>query len=229
MLRQELGETLFLHWEVDPAVVRPLVSSALSLDLYEGLAFVAMIFRRTTSVRPYGTDAAAFASYYEVHLRTYVQHNGAAGLWYFSMDSGNDVVGRVGRAWMKLPFFHAKSEGCCASKARRGWARSERLAEQGRGAMADVSYELGASVGAFVDATLEGFLHNRVRVYSEHEGALYLTRLRHEPYTFCEVKVRSLEETLSLAAHLSLPSSKPLLAFCAERAVLDLWPVALVR
>ena len=230
MLREELGESLFLHWEVDPAAVRSLVSSEVELDLYEGLAFVGMVFRRMDSVRPFGTDpSSAFAGFFEVHLRTYVRRGGESGLWFLSMDTGNEVVGRVGRAWMKMPFFHARIEGACASGARRGWMRAERLAERGRGAVAEVRYERGARVGVFTEGSLERFLHDRDRVFSEHEGALYETRLRHDPYEFCEAVVRQLEETLSFAAHLTLPASKPLLAYCADRSVLDLWPVTLAR
>lgn len=230
MLREELGESLFLHWEVDPAAVRALVSPEVELDLYEGLAFVGMVFRRMESVRPFGVDVAnAFAGCFEVYLRTYVRRGGEGGLWFLSVDTGNEVVGRVGRAWMKLPFFHARVEGVCARGARRGWMRAERLADHGRGAIAEVRYDRGPRVGVFSEGSLERFLHERDRVYSEHEGALYETRLRHDPYEFCEAAVQQLDETLSFAAHLALPSSKPLLAYCADRSVLDLWPVTLAR
>src|SRR4051812_28039989 len=73
VMRQRWRELLFLHWEVDPGVIRPLVPRGLDLDLFEGRAYVGLVPFTMMGVRPVGLPSVRWLSnFHETNVRTYV-------------------------------------------------------------------------------------------------------------------------------------------------------------
>src|SRR5947209_2150015 len=93
---QEWRRLLFLHWPVAPEVVRPLVPARLSLDLYDGIAYISLIPFWIQAARPIGAPRALGLSFLETNARTYVHRDGREpGVYFFSLDSTSlaSVVG----------------------------------------------------------------------------------------------------------------------------------------
>ena len=53
LMRQWWGKLLFMHWPVAPASLRPLLPQQLSIDTYEGQAWVGVVPFTMWGVRPY--------------------------------------------------------------------------------------------------------------------------------------------------------------------------------
>src|SRR5215210_3215140 len=108
-------DLLFMHWPVEVDALRSLVPPALSIDTFEGSAWLGVVPFDMTGVRPRFLPAVPGLSHFpEINLRTYVTAEGRPGIWFFSLDAHNRVAVRLARATFHLPYFDAEMS-CHAS------------------------------------------------------------------------------------------------------------------
>src|SRR5579871_6749242 len=73
VMTQRWHDLLFAHWPVHPNVLRKLIPPALSIDIFEGRAWVGIVPFYMTNVRLRGTPAVpGFSAFPELNVRTYV-------------------------------------------------------------------------------------------------------------------------------------------------------------
>ena len=102
-------DLLFAHWRVPTEVLRPRIPAALEIDDFEGDAWVGVVPFRMSGVRPRFVPSMPGLSWFpELNLRTYVRHEGRAGVWFFSLDAASRVAVRLARATFHLPYFDAR-------------------------------------------------------------------------------------------------------------------------
>jgi uncharacterized protein YqjF (DUF2071 family) len=70
---------VILDWEVDPAMLEPLVPAGTTLDLWSGRAFVSMVGFRFEDTRVFGIPIPGHRDFDEVNLRFYVRRSLADG------------------------------------------------------------------------------------------------------------------------------------------------------
>src|ERR671913_672126 len=100
---------LFMHWPVREEVLRPLIPSALTLDTFDGSAWLGVVPFRMSGVRPRSLPRVPWLSNFpELNVRTYVTAEGRPGIWFFSLDAHNPVAVRLARATFHLPYFDAE-------------------------------------------------------------------------------------------------------------------------
>src|SRR6266481_5950618 len=84
---QRWDRLLFLHWEVPPEALRPLLPARLDLDTYEGRAFVSITPFTVRGARLRGLPPLpTLSDFHEVNVRTYVHLGGKdPAVWFFSL------------------------------------------------------------------------------------------------------------------------------------------------
>lgn len=109
VMRQQWRELLFLHWPVPIEELRPLLPPQLSLDTFDGQAYIGLVPFTMRNVRP--TLLPPFpplSNFHEINVRTYVHYQGREpGVWFFSLDAANAIAVRIARAWFALPYYYA--------------------------------------------------------------------------------------------------------------------------
>jgi uncharacterized protein YqjF (DUF2071 family) len=80
----------FLHWAFEPDVVQRLLPPRLTVDTYDGRAWVGLVPFRMW-VAPPGLPALPWLGrFYETNVRTYVRdRHGRAGVWFFSLEASD--------------------------------------------------------------------------------------------------------------------------------------------
>src|SRR5438045_5907004 len=116
LMRQDWHHLLFLHWEIPPQELQALVPPELTIDTFDGIAYVGLVPFTLTGVRPVGVPPMPWvSSFHEVNVRTYVHRGGRdPGVWFFSLDASSAIAVAAARAAYKLPYFHSQIE-CSAS------------------------------------------------------------------------------------------------------------------
>jgi uncharacterized protein YqjF (DUF2071 family) len=222
LLHQNWHHLLFLHWEVPPLDLQKLLPEGLTLDTYEGKAYVGLIPFTLTGVRPILTPALPWiSSFHEVNVRTYVHREGRdPGVWFFSLDASSAVAVTAARAAYKLPYFNALME-FEASREAIPTIEFESRREDPRGPTPAHCHVRYLPVeGPFAPArpgTIEFFLAERYILYAQDEShQLYRARVHHQPYPLQKAEVHELEETLVWAAGIKRPENIALRHYARE-------------
>lgn len=129
IMRQEWHDLLFVHWEIDPAELRPAIPANLELDLHDGKAWIGIVPFFMKNVAPRYCPAVPWLSHFpELNVRTYVRHQDKPGVWFFSLDVTNPIAVGIARRFFHLPYFraamttHNDGENVCYRAERNGCA-----------------------------------------------------------------------------------------------------------
>jgi uncharacterized protein YqjF (DUF2071 family) len=102
-------DLLFLHWPVAASALRPHIPALLSIDTFDGWAWLGVVPFRMTGVRPrYAPRAPWLSAFPELNVRTYVTIGGKPGVWFFSLDAANPVAVWLARVTFHLPYMRAR-------------------------------------------------------------------------------------------------------------------------
>ena len=105
---QTWAKLLFIHWAIEPALLRNVVPRWLEIDTFGGKAWVSVTPFTMPSIRPPLLPAPPLVGRsHELNVRTYVMHQGVPGIWFFSLDAHNALAVLGARAAFHLPYFRA--------------------------------------------------------------------------------------------------------------------------
>lgn len=211
---QQWHDLLFVHWKLPVEEVARLVSPELTIDTWEGSAWLGVVCFTMSGVRPWWSPALpGVSAFHETNLRTYVHYRGERpGVWFLSLDAASSLAVRVARWRWKLNYFRSQME-LVRSNANVRYA-SRRLWPEPAGASLRISAELNGPLGQptadgtagyALPGTLEHFLVERYILYTQvGSGPLLTAQVYHSPYPLQAARVNECEQTLAAAAGLKL-------------------------
>ena len=222
-MRQWWGKLLFMHWPVPASLLRPLVAPQLSIDTYDGQAWVGVVPFTMWGVRPYfGPPVPGLNAFHELNVRTYVHHDGVPGVCFLSMEINNPVARWGGRQFFFLPYYDA--EISLRQQGQRIVYDSRRTSKDAPPAGFDAEWTFGEPLPAAEPDSLDFFLTERYCLYTAHKETLYRCRVSHQPWPLRRAEVSAHDSTLLEALGLPAPTGDPLLHY-AEAIKVDIWPL----
>ncbi len=226
-MRQWWGKLLFMHWPVAPSAIRPLVPQSLSIDTYDGQAWLGVVPFTMWGVRPYLTPPVpGLNAFHELNVRTYVHHECVPGVLFLSMDINNSVAKWGGRQFYFLPYYDA--EMSLVEDGRTIKYNSRRTSTDAPAASFDAVWSHGGPLPQTEPDSLEFFLTERYCLYTEFKEQLYRCRIHHEPWPLRAARVTSHRSDVVEALGIPTPTGDPLLHYADEIKV-DIWPLKRVR
>ena len=190
-------ELLFMHWRFDPAVLRPHIPASLTLESFDGSAWLGVVPFLMTETYPLpeaigGAVSRAIGAYEfpELNVRTYVRVGGMPGVFFFSLDAASRTAVRLARASFRLPYFDARMG---IDHETDGFIRftSDRTQPGASTASFDVRYRPEGKVQAAEPGTLEHFLTERYALYTTVFGRPLRAHIHHEPWPLQRADVRA--------------------------------------
>ena len=222
LMHQNWHHLLFLHWEVPVAELQRLIPPQLTIDTFDGKAYVGLVPFTVTGARPVMTPPLPWISdFHEVNVRTYVHHKGRnPGVWFFSLDASSTVAVAAARAAYKLAYFHSQIEFSAGKDPLPQIAFSSKRDDERGPTPANGRFGYRPMEGAIANAapgTIDYFLLERYVLYARDEDHnLYRARVYHQPYPVQRVEVLDLDETLIWGAGIKRAESVPLHHYARE-------------
>jgi uncharacterized protein YqjF (DUF2071 family) len=212
---QKWANLLFLHWRISPAEARSSVPDWLSVDLFDGSAWIGLVLFSMSGVRPWWSPPIpGVSSFPETNVRTYVHLDGVdPGVWFLSLDAGGSLGARIGRSRWGLPYHHSKmrvrrSGTRVSYECERLWPGKFGVGGRIEAEIGDVFEGLKREVHAqAVPGSLEHFLIERYILYAQKVDRLLSGDVHHHPYPLHEAKITFAEQ--SFLADLGLHCDRP--------------------
>jgi hypothetical protein len=207
----EWRDVLFASYPVEPSVVDPHLPDRLSVDTFDGDAYLSVVPFVIADIRPRGLPAAVGLTTPELNLRTYVEHDGAAGVYFFNLDA-DDVLGVVGaRLFNQLPYYLADMEFDRGPPLR---FESRRRTPGARPCRFSGTYEPDGDPFQPEPGSVEHFLTERYRYFTEgQDGSIRYADIEHEPWTLQSATWDVAENTIFAANGFDEPDSEPVLSY----------------
>jgi len=208
-------DLLFLHWPIDPAVLRPHIPEQLEVDTFDGSAWIGLVPHLMAATRYRWLPPIPTAyRFLECNLRTYVRDSGGshAGVWFLSLDAQSRLAIAVARRGYGLPYFGAEMRcehvgGSVHYSVRRADRRAPPAAFEAR-------WRTTGAPKPAAPQTFEHFLVERYCLFTQCRDGLMRGDIEHEPWQLApaEVELRQLDMTRLLDHKLVGPPSSVLAA-----------------
>jgi uncharacterized protein len=219
LARQTWGKLLFIHWRIDADVLRPLVPEPLSIDTFDGSAWVAVTPFTMWNVRlSFAPPVPGLSSLHELNVRTYVHLDGVPGVWFLSLDANSRAAVAAARTFYHLPYFNAE----IALEQENETINYDLARTDDPPAEFHASWKIGGNPRFAKPDTLEFFLVERYCLYATRGDRLLRARIHHEPWPLQDAALNSLDSTMLESHGLPAPADEPLLHYAEEIAV-DIW------
>ena len=223
IMYQSWGKLLFMHWPVPAEQLRPLIPNRLSIDTFDGSAWIGITPFTMWDVRPAFTPPLPVLSRsHELNVRTYVHLEGIPGVWFFSLDANNALAALGARLAFHLPYFHARM--ALKRQGRNIFFTSSRTGRHGTPAEFDAAWTVGEKLPQSLPGSLEFFLTERYCLYSARGNYLYRARIFHNPWPLHGAQLSSCRSTMIESQGLPSVGGVPLLHQQGEPLRVEIWP-----
>lgn len=227
IMHQSWGSLLFMHWPVPEELLCPLVPDPLTIETFDGSAWIGVTPFTMWGVRPaFLPPLPVLSNSHELNVRTYVHLDGVPGVWFLSLDANNPVAVLGARLIFHLPYFSAQMSLEPGRVVRFASRRTHRRAPP---AGFTAAWEAGQALPPSEPGSLEFFLIERYCLYSaDHAGRLYRARIFHRPWPLRKAHLLSCHSTMIESHGLPSPGGNPLLHQQAEPLHVRVWPLTRV-
>jgi uncharacterized protein YqjF (DUF2071 family) len=214
---------LFLHWKCDPAAIQKTLPAGLTVDTFEGAAWLGIVPFFMRRVHPRGLPCVPWLSnFLEFNVRTYVtDRNGVPGVWFYSLLCNQLVAVELARKGFHLNYLHARLGAAdeTGNTAHFSWG------EAGYGP----AHFQGREAGGFSSAlpeSLEFFLVERYVLFSaDRRERIHSGRVHHAPYEIAPAVAERWSFRPAASLGLADPGRPPDHALIARPVEVDAWPI----
>ncbi len=213
VMTQTWNDLLFAHWPLPPDALTPCVPRGLTLDTFDGQAWLGITPFWISHLHARGVPPIPGTSHFhEINVRTYVRGPGGSGVLFLSLDAANVLAVLGARIVYHLPYFNTQATHTRAGRRIRYVSR--RRHPGAPGAVFVAGYEPVSGVFNARPGSLEHWLSARFRLFAQDSGGrLYKAEIRHKAWPLQEAQARIVRNTMAEAHGLHLPDVPPLLHY----------------
>ena len=197
----------FLHWRFDPHIVQSMLPADLTVDTFDGSAWVGLVPFQMEVQLPGGIPIPREGKFPETNVRTYVRGpDGTPGVWFSSLEAGRLSATAVARTTYGLPYFW--SDMTAALVGSQWQYRSARRWPGPKGAHCIVDATPGATIDEH--SPFDRFLTARWGLFSTFLGRTMYAPITHEPWPLQLASIDELDDGLMAAAGFTIPDEAPI-------------------
>lgn len=210
-LRISGEDVLFAHWPVDPADLEAAVPEPLTVETFEGDAWLTILCHEVTEATLDAAPVSPLAAFGEVDLRTYVRFNGDSGVYFFSCNTGQALNSLLGERAFGLPHrratvdFDRHDDRIILRASQAGTA----------GGRYDVTYQPTATTQPADPDSIAEFLVERHTYFTPTGGdattpeSMLIGSIERDPWQLADVDASIRTNTMFETESLTPPTAEP--------------------
>ncbi len=212
---QVWSDLLFAHWPIPASVMAARLPPGLTLDTWEGEAWLGVVPFRIATLHIRNTpDIPPFSRLTELNVRTYVRVGGLPGVYFFSLDADNPITVQAARSWYHLPYLNARFDCDFAASAGAVRYAMRRTDHRARPAVFDATYRPTGPAAPATPGSHADWLTARYALYTtDRRGRVYRGDITHAPWSLTSAEADIRANTLAASHGFTLPDVPPLLHF----------------
>jgi len=179
---QEWNKAIFLHWEVEPDDVRPLIPNDMELDTINGKTWISLVAFdmnhigiRSILKIPHVSD------FHEINVRTYVTYKGKPGVYFLSMEGSKRSSCRVLKTLSKFPYRYSKM-----NRTRDSYSSNNKTFNDSF----YVEFDLGNSISQKED--IDNWLTERYVVFQDYSKNIAEYNVHHLEWPLQNITIKNL-------------------------------------
>lgn len=177
---QEWNSALFLHWEISPLLLKPLLPSSLKADVFDGSCYVSLVAFTMNRIRPRFLPSVSLLSHFdEVNLRTYVVTEDKPGVYFLNIEAGKRLSSLVAKTLSGLPYEYSRvtlSMNCYQAQHPQ------------KPFYLNTCFKPASKILASGKSTLDTWLTERYALYLDVDDNLYRYHIHHKPWDLQRVE-----------------------------------------
>lgn len=194
----------FVHWRCATDLVQGYLPPGLTVDEYDGSAWLTIAPYVLADSRPLGTVPSPLSptDHRGLNLRTYVRGpDGRDGLWFLSLDTSHPGLAAAGRAVLGAPYHWARVRVDRADGL---------VAYSGHRHTGPAAWDLALGIGEPLEQDERDiWLTGRWRAFTRRAGQLFVTPVEHEPWPLRAARIERCEQSLTEPFALPGPDEEP--------------------
>lgn len=199
----------FIHWRYDREVVQALLPEGLTVETFDGSAWVGLVPFQMRVNLPHTGAVPWISNFEETNVRTYATAaDGTRGVWFLSLDAARLAAVVTARTTYHLPYFWSKMSlskvgPVMTYDCRRRWPGPRHTTSQ-------VAVEIGERFADDELCDLDHWLTARWRLYSDRSTGIRFAQAEHPPWELYRAELLHCDDQLVVAAGLPAPTGVPL-------------------
>ncbi len=223
-MAQTWRDLLFAHWAVPAEMIHPLIPSELTLDIWDGKAWVGVVPFHMTHIRPHGLPPSIMSHFIELNVRTYVTYEGRPGVWFFSLDATHRLAVEGARNFFHLPYFMAQMSVKKGNDQTINYGSIRRDKRSGAGVFFG-AYRPTSPIFMSTPGSLEAWLTERYCLYAQMgKSDLFRAEIHHAQWRLQEAELEQETNTVAKAHGIALEGA-PLTLHYVEQIDVLAWYV----
>lgn len=207
MMEQTWRHLLFLHWEYDPAEIQKTLPPGLSVDLFEGKAYVGITPLWISEVKvKFLPMIPGFSNLFELSLRTYVyDEKGRPGVWFYSLEANHFLAVQAAKNFFSLPYRYSSIQSLMNEQGEIEFSCRPEKSDL----ILNYRYKGEAPFEEAKIGSLEFFLVERYFLFTSRSNELAVGQIHHAPSAVCRPQLLQWDDRLFMTTHLSHPMRNP--------------------
>lgn len=222
IMYQSWDKLLFMHWQMPAQILRHLIPDRLTIDTFDGTAWIGLTPFTVCNAHPIFTPPLPFVSnFHEINVRTYVSLDGVPGVWFFSLDANSLIAVTAARSFFHLPYWKANIS---LEQRDRTIIYASTREEAESPAEFNCTWTINDALPEAEPGSLDSFLIERYCLYTSNEEKLYRCRIHHQPWPLQRAELLAYASSMIEANKLPTPVGEPVL-HCGGPVDVEIWPL----
>ncbi|MBL9131990.1 MAG: DUF2071 domain-containing protein [Verrucomicrobiaceae bacterium] len=206
VMHQRWERLAFLHWRWDAADIQRTLPPGLTVDTFQGDAWLAIVPFYMRGIRPrFCPSVPGISDFLELNVRTYVRdERGRHGVWFYSLDCNQPLAVWTARTFFHLPYQHARMSAPIAD----GWIDYQ-CHRRGEASPSRIRYQVANNPQPAEPGSLAFFLAERYLLFSKTPRGIRCGQVHHTPYPLADVSLDAWDANPLLQAGFEDPKRPP--------------------